>query len=78
MGEQRLTVEECRQRARDCADAAHAAAASERERLIRQANDWMILADAARMERSLRVMGLSVFAAAIVATALLTWHAFGS
>ena len=73
----RLTFEECRQRARDCADAAHAATASERERLNRQAEDWMILAGAARMERSLRAMGLSVFVAAIVATSWLMWHAFG-
>jgi hypothetical protein len=42
---QMFTVEECRERAQQCAEAAPCAANSDRNELLRLANDWLILSD---------------------------------
>jgi hypothetical protein len=42
---QMFTVDECRERAQQCAEAAQCADGSDKSELLRLANDWLILSD---------------------------------
>ena len=42
---QLFTVEECRERAQQCSEAAQCADGRDRSELLRLANDWLILSD---------------------------------